>query len=160
YGASEPALFGRSLPVAGVAGDQQAALIGQACFRAGMAKSTYGTGCFLLLHTGEVAIPSVKGLLTTPAYRIRGRPAYALDGAIFAAGAGVKWLRDGLKVIGSAAETASLAASVRDEHGVYLVPAFVGLGAPHWEPNARATISGLTLDATAAHLARAALESV
>jgi glycerol kinase len=160
YGVSETALFGRALPIAGVAGDQQAALVGQACFKAGMAKSTYGTGCFLLLNTGETAVPSAQGLLTTPAYRIRGRTAYALEGAIFVAGAAVKWLRDGLKVIESAAQSAALAASVKDEHGVYLVPAFVGLGAPHWEPNARALISGLTLDVTGAHLARAVLESV
>jgi glycerol kinase len=160
YGCCEQTLFGRALPIAGVAGDQQAALFGQACFKAGMAKSTYGTGCFLLLNTGERAVPSTKGLLTTPAYRIRGHTAYALEGAIFVAGAAVKWLRDGLKVIANAADTATLAASVKDDHGVYLVPAFVGLGAPHWDPHARALISGLTLDSGAAHLARAVLESV
>ncbi|HEX4388715.1 MAG TPA: glycerol kinase GlpK [Steroidobacteraceae bacterium] len=160
YGASETGLFGRPLPINGVAGDQQAALIGQACLRPGMAKSTYGTGCFLLLNTGEVAVTSANRLLTTPAYRISGRTCYALEGAIFVAGAAIKWLRDGLKVIGSPAETAAVAASVRDDHGVYLVPAFVGLGAPYWEPAARGLISGLTLDATGAHLARAALESV
>jgi len=160
YGTTEPALFGRELPIAGIAGDQQAALIGQGCFRPGTAKSTYGTGCFLLLNTGEVAISSANRLLTTPAYRIRGRIAYALEGSIFVAGAAVKWLRDGLRVIESASETAVLAARLPDDHGVYLVPAFVGLGAPHWDPGARALLCGLTLDTSAAHLARAALEAV
>jgi len=160
YGHTTPELFGRSLPIAGIAGDQQAALIGQACFEPGMAKSTYGTGCFLLLNTGATAVPSGNRMLTTPAYRLGGRIAYAMEGSIFVAGAALKWLRDGLKVIGSAAETAALAAGVPDDHGVYLVPAFVGLGAPHWDPHARAVICGLTLDATGAHLARAALESV
>jgi glycerol kinase len=160
YGATEPGLFGRALPIAGIAGDQQAALVGQACFKGGMAKSTYGTGCFLLLNTGESAVTSANRLLTTAAYRLGGRMTYALEGSIFVAGAAVKWLRDALKVIGSAAETASAAAQVPDDHGVYLVPAFVGLGAPHWDPNARGLICGLTLDASGAHLARAALESV
>ena len=160
YGMTEPALFGRELPIAGIAGDQQAALIGQACFRPGTAKSTYGTGCFLLLNTGEVAVTSTNRLLTTPAYRIGGRIAYALEGSIFVAGAAVKWLRDGLKIIESASETAVLAARLPDDHGVYLVPAFVGLGAPHWDPSARALLCGLTLDTSAAHLARAALEAV
>jgi len=160
YGATDPALFGRPLPIAGMAGDQQAALIGQACFRPGTAKSTYGTGCFLLLNTGAVAVSSSNRLLTTPAYRIGGRTAYALEGSIFVAGAAIKWLRDGLKVIESASATATLAARVPDDHGVYLVPAFVGLGAPHWEPQARALLCGLTFDTTGAHLARAALESV
>jgi len=160
YGTTEPALFGRELPIAGIAGDQQAALIGQACFRPGTAKSTYGTGCFLLLNTGEVAVTSANRLLTTPAYRIGGRIAYALEGSIFVAGAAVKWLRDGLKIIESASETAVLAARLPDDHGVYLVPAFVGLGAPHWDPSARALLCGLTLDTSAAHLARASLEAV
>ena len=160
YGMTEPALFGRELPIAGIAGDQQAALIGQACFRPGTAKSTYGTGCFLLLNTGEVAVTSTNRLLTTPAYRIGGRIAYALEGSIFVAGAAVKWLRDGLKVLESASETAVLAARLPDDHGVYLVPAFVGLGAPHWDPGARALLCGLTLDTSAAHIARAALEAV
>jgi len=160
YGTTLPSLFGRALPIAGIAGDQQAALIGQACFQPGMAKSTYGTGCFLLLNTGEVAVTSANRLLTTPAFRIGGRMAYALEGSIFVAGAAVKWLRDGLKVIESASETAALAARLPYDHGVYLVPAFVGLGAPHWEPNARALLCGLTLDTSGAHLARAALESV
>ncbi len=134
YGESEPALFGRALPIAGIAGDQQAALIGQACFRPGTAKSTYGTGCFLLLNTGEAAVASANRMLTTPAYRIGGRITYAMEGSIFVAGAAIKWLRDGLKVISNATETAALAARVPDSHGIYLVPAFVGLGAPHWEP--------------------------
>jgi glycerol kinase len=160
YGTTDPALFGRALPIAGIAGDQQAALIGQACFTPGMAKSTYGTGCFLLLNTGEAAVTSANRLLTTPAYRIGGRITYALEGSIFVAGAAIKWLRDGLKVIESASETAALAAGVPDNHGVYLVPAFVGLGAPHWSPDARALLCGLSLDTSGAHLARAALESV
>jgi glycerol kinase len=160
YGATEPTLFDRALPICGIAGDQQAALIGQACFAPGMAKSTYGTGCFLLLNTGNRAVASSNRMLTTAAYRINGQMAYAMEGSIFVAGAAVKWLRDGLKVIESAAATAALAAAVPDDHGVYLVPAFVGLGAPYWEPNARGLICGLTLDASPAHLARAALESV
>ena len=149
-----------SPPIAGIAGDQQAALIGQACFKPGMAKSTYGTGCFLLLNTADTAVDSANRMLTTAAYRIGGRMAYAMEGSIFVAGAAVKWLRDGLRVIDSAAATAALAARVPDDHGVFLVPAFVGLGAPYWEPNARGLICGLTLDASPAHLARAALESV
>jgi glycerol kinase len=160
YGLTEAQLFGRALPVAGIAGDQQAALIGQACFKPGTAKSTYGTGCFLLLNTGEVAVTSANRMLTTPAYRISGRITYAMEGAIFVAGAAIKWLRDGLGVISSSAESATLAAGVPDDHGVYLVPAFVGLGAPHWDAEARGLICGLTFDASGAHLARAALESV
>ncbi len=160
YGSTEPALFGRALPVCGIAGDQQAALIGQACFAPGTAKSTYGTGCFLLLNTGDTAVASTNRMLTTAAYRLGGRMSYAMEGSIFVAGAAIKWLRDGLKVIDSAAATAALATCVSDDHGVYLVPAFVGLGAPYWEPGARGLICGLTLDASAAHLARAALESV
>src|SRR5580700_3085113 len=160
YGTTEPGLFGAALPIAGIAGDQQAALVGQACFEPGMVKSTYGTGCFLLLNTGAVAVSSANRMLTTPAYRIGGRITYAMEGSIFVAGAAVKWLRDGLKVIASAADTAAAAASVPENHGVYMVPAFVGLGAPHWEPNARGLICGLTLDASGATLARAALESI
>ena len=125
-----------------------------------MAKSTYGTGCFLLLNTGDSPVTSANRLLTTPAYRLGGRMTYALEGSIFVAGAAVKWLRDGLGVIDDAAATAALAASVPADHGVYLVPAFVGLGAPHWNPRARGLLCGLTLDATPAHLARAALESI
>lgn len=153
-------LFGAAIPIAGMAGDQQAALFGQACFRRGMAKSTYGTGCFMLLNTGEEAVASQHRLLTTPAYRLGGKTTYALEGSIFVAGAAIKWLRDGLGVITHARETNDMATRVPDSHGVYMVPAFVGLGAPYWEPDARGAIYGLTLDATAAHLARAALESV
>ena len=160
YGETAPGLFEHPIPIAGIAGDQQAALVGQACFERGMVKSTYGTGCFALLNIGETPVLSQNRLLTTPAYRIKGRTTYAMEGSIFVAGAAVKWLRDGLRVIGNSAETAALAAQVSDSHGVYMVPAFVGLGAPHWEPDARGLICGLTLDATAAHLARAALESV
>jgi glycerol kinase len=160
FGLTTPGLFEAQLPIAGMAGDQQAALFGQRCFAPGMVKSTYGTGCFMLLNTGEAAVQSENRLLTTPAYRIGGRTTYALEGSIFVAGAAVKWLRDGLGVIADAAETDSLATRVPDSHGVYMVPAFVGLGAPYWEPDARGAIYGLTLDATAAHLARAALEAV
>jgi glycerol kinase len=160
YGETAPGLFEQVIPIGGIAGDQQAALVGQACFEPGMAKSTYGTGCFLLLNTGATPVLSQNRMLTTPAYRIGGRTTYAMEGSIFAAGAAIKWLRDGLGLIANAAESAALARRVPDSHGVYMVPAFVGLGAPHWEPNARGLISGLTLDATGAHLARAALESV
>ena len=160
YGATDARLFGTAIPIAGIAGDQHAAHVGQACLEPGMAKSTYGTGCFLLLNTGDTAVTSANRLLTTPAYRIGARTAYALEGSIFVAGAAIKWLRDRLKVIGDAAESAAIAASVPDDHGVYLVPAFVGLGAPHWDPKARGLICGLTLDAGGAHLVRAALESV
>ena len=160
YGETAAGLFDHPIPIAGIAGDQQAALVGQACFEPGMVKSTYGTGCFVLLNTGDTPVLSKNRMLTTPAYRIKGRTTYAMEGSIFVAGAAVKWLRDGLKVVGNAAETAALAAQVPDGHGVYMVPAFVGLGAPHWEPNARGLICGLTLDVTGAHLARAALESV
>jgi glycerol kinase len=153
-------LFGPPIPIAGMAGDQQAALFGQACFAPGMAKSTYGTGCFMLLNTGEHAVASDNRLLTTPAYRLDGRMTYALEGSIFVAGAAIKWLRDGIGVITSAHETHDMATRVPDNHGVYMVPAFVGLGAPHWEPDARGAIFGLTLGATQAHLARAALEAV
>ncbi|GAA4711628.1 glycerol kinase GlpK [Sphingomonas lutea] len=153
-------LFGPPIPITGMAGDQQAALFGQGCFAPGMVKSTYGTGCFMLLNTGDEAVASNRRLLTTPAYRLDGRTAYALEGSIFIAGAAVKWLRDGLGVIADAAQTHSLATRVPDSHGVYLVPAFVGLGAPHWDSGARGAIHGLTLGAGAAHLARAALEAV
>jgi glycerol kinase len=160
FGDTSAALLGAALPVSGIAGDQQAALIGQACFAPGMAKSTYGTGCFLLLNTGADAVTSSNRMLTTVAYRLSGRVTYAMEGAIFVAGAAVKWLRDGLKVLTEVAQSAGAAASVPDDHGVYLVPAFVGLGAPYWQPHARALICGLTFEATGAHLARAALESV
>ena len=160
FGVTATGLLDRQIPIGGMAGDQQAALIGQACFEPGMVKSTYGTGCFLLLNTGDTAVRSANRLLTTPAYRLNGRTTYAVEGSIFVAGAAINWLRDCLGVLDSAAESESLAEMVADTNGVYLVPAFVGLGAPHWDPNARAAIHGLTLDATSAHLARAALEAV
>jgi glycerol kinase len=160
FGTTAPGLFEAPLPIAGLAGDQQAALFGQACFEPGMVKSTYGTGCFMLVNTGDKAVASNHRLLTTPAYRLAGRTTYALEGSIFVAGAAVKWLRDGLGVIAHASDTDSMATRVPDSHGVYMVPAFVGLGAPYWDPDARGSIFGLTLDATGAHLARAALEAV
>ncbi len=160
FGHTAADLLGASIPVAGMAGDQQAALFGQACFAPGMVKSTYGTGCFALLNTGEKAVVSNARLLTTIACRLDGRATYALEGAIFAAGAAVRWLRDGLGLITHASQTDDMATGVADNHGVYMVPGFVGLGAPHWNPHARGLICGLTLDATAAHIARAALESI
>jgi glycerol kinase len=160
FGSAPATLLGTPIAMTGVAGDQQAALVGQACFEPGMAKSTYGTGCFLLLNTGSVAVTSNNRMLTTVAYRLGGRVTYAMEGAIFVAGAAVKWLRDRLGVLRDVADSAAAAASVPDDHGVYLVPAFVGLGAPHWQPQARGLVCGLTLDAGAAHLARAALEAV
>ena len=160
FGVAAPGLFETQLPMAGMAGDQQAALFGQGCFKPGMVKSTYGTGCFMLLNTGTEAVESKNRLLTTPAYRLGGTTHYALEGSIFVAGAAVKWLRDGLGVIANACDSESMATRLPDSHGVYMVPAFVGLGAPHWEPDARGAVFGLTLDATSAHLARAALEAV
>ena len=157
YGVTAAGLFEKPIPIAGIAGDQQAALFGQACFEPGAAKSTYGTGCFMLLNTGEQAVESDNRLLTTTAYRLKGRTIYALEGSIFVAGAAIKWLRDGLKHIAHAAQSDKLAQGLPDNHGVYLVPAFVGLGAPHWKPDARGLICGLTLDVTGAHLVRAAL---
>ena len=143
-----------------MAGDQQAALIGQACFTPGMVKSTYGTGCFMLMNTGAEALASTHRLLTTPAYEIGGDRAYALEGSIFVAGAAVKWLRDKLCLVDSAQETETLARAAKDEHGVTVVPAFVGLGAPHWRADLRGSVHGLTLDTTAADLVRATLESI
>ncbi len=160
FGDATADLFGRAIPVAGVAGDQQAALFGQGCWKPGLAKNTYGTGAFLLLHTGGERIASESGLLTTIACDAAGQPAYALEGAIFVAGAAVQWLRDGLGLVGDAAETAAMAAELDSNDGVYLVPAFVGLGAPHWQPEARGMIAGLTRGADARHLVRAALESM
>src|SRR5262245_29680596 len=148
------------VPIAGIAGDQQAALLGQACLQPGMAKNTYGTGCFALLNTGAKAVASQHGLVTTVAWTIDQRTSYALEGSIFVAGAAVQWLRDGLGIISHAAETQSLAESVPDTGGVYLVPAFVGLGAPYWDPYARGTLVGLTRGTERAHLARAALEAI
>ncbi len=160
FGTADRSILGAPIPIAGMAGDQQAALFGQACIEPGMVKSTYGTGCFLLLNIGEKPTISKTRMLTTPAYRLSGRTTYALEGSIFVAGAAVKWLRDGLGIITHASQTHDMATRISDSHGVYMVPAFVGLGAPHWDPNARGLICGLTLDSTAAHLARAALESV
>ena len=160
FGLTAPGLFDAQIPIAGMAGDQQAALFGQACFEPGMVKSTYGTGCFMLLNTGSEAVASEHRLLTTPAYRLNGKTTYALEGSIFVAGAAIKWLRDGLGLIAHASDTHGMATQVPDSHGVYMVPGFVGLGAPHWDPNARGTLFGLTLDATGAHIARAALEAV
>ena len=157
---TDPDLFGAPIPVAGIAGDQQAALFGQRCVVPGMVKNTYGTGCFMLMHTGERAVDSRKGLLTTVAWRFGERREFALEGSVFIAGAAVQWLRDGLGIIDSAARVGELASSVEDNGGVYLVPAFAGLGAPHWDPYARGTIVGLTRGSTAAHLARATLESI
>jgi glycerol kinase len=152
-------LFGAALPIAGIAGDQQAALFGQACHSAGMAKNTYGTGCFMLLHSGQRRIDSTAGLVTTCAASL-GPSEYALEGSVFIAGAVVQWLRDGLGLIRSSSEVEALAANVPDSGGVYLVPAFVGLGAPHWDAYARGAILGITRGTTAAHIARAALESI
>jgi glycerol kinase len=160
FGETEPGLFGAPIPVAGVAGDQQAALFGQGCWRPGLAKNTYGTGAFLLLHTGSERVESGSGLLTTVACDAEGQRAYALEGAIFVAGAAVQWLRDGLGLIADAAETADLAGGLDSNEGVYFVPAFVGLGAPHWEPEARGTLLGLTRGTDARHMARAALEAM
>jgi glycerol kinase len=160
FGEADPTLFGQRVPVAGVAGDQQAALFGQGCWAPGLAKNTYGTGAFLLLHTGDRRVESKTGLLTTVACDAAGQPAYALEGAIFIAGAAVQWLRDGLRLIKDAAETAELATALESNDGVYFVPAFVGLGAPHWDPEARGTLLGLTRGSDARHLARATLESM
>ena len=159
FGVTASGLFDRQIPIGGMAGDQQAALIGQACFEPGMAKATYGTGGFLLVNTGGEAIASTSGLLTTIAYRLDGETVYALEGSIFVAGAAIQWLRDGLGIISAVSETDALAAAIPDSHGIYMVPAFVGLGAPHWDAEARGAIFGLTLDSTGAHLARAALEA-
>jgi glycerol kinase len=148
------------VPIAGIAGDQQAALFGQVCHVPGLVKNTYGTGCFMLMHTGTKPIPSKNNLLTTVAWRIGGKTEFALEGSVFIAGAAVQWLRDGLGIIKSSAEVESLAASVPDNGGVYLVPAFAGLGAPHWDQYARGILAGLTRGSTAGHVARAALEGI
>lgn len=152
-------LLGAPVMIGGMAGDQQAALIGQACFSPGMVKSTYGTGCFALMNIGGTFTPSKNRLLTTIAYRLNGDVCYALEGSIFVAGAAIQWLRDGLGILKSAAETEAMATSVEDNGGVYMVPAFTGLGAPYWNPHARASITGLTRGATAAHVVRAGLEA-
>lgn len=160
YGQTAADLFAYPIPILGVAGDQQAASIGQCCFHKGDIKSTYGTGCFVLLNTGEQTLLSKNKLLSTVAYTIKGQTHYALEGSIFIAGAAVQWLRDGLKIIKSASETEAMAKSIPDDHGVFLVPAFAGLGSPYWAPEARGAIFGLTRATTSEHLARAALESV
>jgi len=160
FGETEPSLFGRAIPICGVAGDQQAALFGQGCFAAGATKNTYGTGCFVLRHTGDVVPAATSGLIATAAVGATPAPAFALEGSIFIAGAAVQWLRDGLRLIQSAGEIEALAAGVADTDGVYFVPAFVGLGAPHWDPYARGLIAGITRGTTAAHLARATLEAI
>ena len=160
FGVTEAKLLGAAIPISGVAGDQQAAAIGQACFEPGMMKSTYGTGCFALLNTGAHAVASHNRLLTTIAYQLRGERSYALEGAIFIAGAGVQWLRDGLKVVKNAAETGALAKLADKNQNVYLVPAFVGLGAPYWNAEARGALFGLTRATTQKELAQAALEAV
>jgi glycerol kinase len=160
YGVAAATHFGRAIPITGVAGDQQAALFGQGCWRAGEAKNTYGTGAFLVLNTGARRITSRRGLLTTLACGPRGEPVFALEGSVFIAGAAIQWLRDGLQLIAHAGDTEAMARSVADTGGVYLVPAFVGLGAPHWQPDARGTIVGVTRGTTRAHLVRAALESM
>jgi glycerol kinase len=162
--ASSSEVYGHSeefdIPIAGIGGDQQAALFGQACHKPGMVKNTYGTGCFMLMNTGNDAVPSKNNLLTTVAWGLGGKLEYALEGSIFIAGAVVQWLRDGLGIIKKSADVEALAASVKDNGGVYLVPAFAGLGAPHWDQYARGSISGLTRGSTAGHIARAALEGI
>ncbi len=158
FGATK--LLGDSIPITGIAGDQQAALFGQICTKPGMVKNTYGTGCFMLMNTGAKPIASKNRLLTTVAWRIGGRTEYALEGSVFIAGAAIQWLRDGLGIIKSSADVEALAASVPDTGGVYLVPAFAGLGAPHWDAYARGTLVGMTRGTTAAHIARAALEGI
>lgn len=160
YGVTEKSLFGAEIPIAGVAGDQQAATFGQACFEVGEAKNTYGTGCFLVMNTGRHAVTSSQGLLTTVAWRLGDQLTYALEGSIFIAGAAVQWLRDGLGIITSASETEDMVRSLSDNGGVYFVPAFVGLGAPYWDPAARGTLLGIERGTTKAHLVRAALESM
>jgi glycerol kinase len=160
FGATEPGLFGKALPILGVAGDQQAATIGQACFAPGMLKSTYGTGCFALLNTGDTLVRSQNRMLGTIAYQFDGTPTYALEGSIFIAGAVVQWLRDGLKIIDAAPETQGLAETADPEQQLYLVPAFTGLGAPYWDADCRGAVFGLTRSSGPAEFARAALESV
>ena len=160
YGMCDESLFGEALPIRGVAGDQQAAAIGQGCFAPGALKSTYGTGCFVIINTGDDAIPSQNRLLTTIGYRLGGKTTYALEGSIFVSGAVVQWLRDGIKIINSASETEDVASAMDGNNGVYMVPALTGLGAPHWAPNARGAIYGITRDTGPADFVRAALESV
>jgi len=160
FGVADPAILGAPVPILGMAGDQHAATIGQACFQPGAIKSTYGTGCFVLVNTGDRVIQSRHGLIATTAYRLGGKATYAVEGSIFNAGTAVKWLRDSLRLIRDAGETETLARSIPDTGGVYLVPAFTGLGAPWWDPEARGAVMGLTRDSGVAQIARAALESV
>ena len=160
YADTSTDLLATAVPIGGMAGDQQAALFGQMCTTPGLVKNTYGTGCFMLMHTGQQPVASRHNLLTTAAWRYDNRTQYALEGSVFVAGAVVQWLRDGLGILKSSAEVETLAASVPDTGGVYLVPAFAGLGAPHWDPYARGSLFGLTRGSTAAHIARAALESI
>jgi glycerol kinase len=160
FGLVAPSFLGASMPIVAAAGDQQAATVGQACFKAGMMKSTYGTGCFMLLNTGSQAVKSEHRLLTTTAYRLNNKPTYALEGSIFVAGAAVQWLRDAVRIISSASEAEKIALSIDNTDGVYLVPAFTGLGAPYWDPLARGAILGLTRDSGVQQIVRAALESV
>jgi glycerol kinase len=160
FGVTAPELFGSEIPVGALIGDQQAALVGQACFEPGMAKSTYGTGCFLVLNTGDKALQSQHQLLTTVAYRLNGQTTYALEGSIFIAGAAVQWLRDGIHLIKNAGDTEALAQQTAEAHGVFLVPAFTGLGAPYWDPDARGAIFGLTRDTGIKEIVTAALQSV
>jgi glycerol kinase len=160
YGETDAAIFGAPIPIAGAAGDQQAALFGQACFAPGEAKNTYGTGCFMLLNTGDRPVASQKGLLTTVAWRLGDTTTYALEGSVFVAGAAVQWLRDGLRAITTSADVERLMRDVPDAGGVYLVPAFVGLGAPYWDPHARGLIVGLTRDSRVEHIARAAVDAM
>lgn len=160
YGESDPEIFGKGIPIAGIAGDQQAALFGQMCVEKGMVKNTYGTGCFLLMNIGDKPLVSKNNLLTSVGWKLDGEVTYILEGSIFIAGAVVQWLRDGLKLIQTSGEVETLAGSVEDSGGVYIVPAFAGLGAPYWNQHARGTIFGLTRGSTDAHIARAALESI
>ncbi len=161
YGMTDPTvLFGAEIPIAGIAGDQQAALFGQTCFEAGTAKNTYGTGCFMLMNTGEKMVDSTNGLLTTIAWGLDGKVVYALEGSIFIAGAAVQWLRDGLKLIETASDSEYFAGKVEDSEGVYMVPAFAGLGAPYWDMDARGAIFGLTRGTTKSHIVRATLDSL
>ncbi|TAF75224.1 MAG: glycerol kinase, partial [Curvibacter sp.] len=160
FGEVAPGLLGHAIPIGGVAGDQQSALFGQACFKAGMVKNTYGTGCFMLMHTGGTFQTSQNGLITTSAAQTTAKPEFALEGSVFVGGAVVQWLRDGLHAIQGSGEVQSLAQSVPDSGGVIVVPAFTGLGAPYWKPDARGSITGLTRGSTLAHIARAALESI
>lgn len=160
FGMTEVSIFGQEIPVLGVAGDQQAALIGQACFKKGMAKSTYGTGCFIMLNTGDTVLISKNKLLSTVAYRLNGKPTYAIEGSIFMAGATLQWIRDGLEIIKHAHESEAIAEQAPYDHGVFLVPAFTGLGAPYWDANARGAILGLTRDSGIKEIVSAALQSV